>query len=283
MTENKSLIFKFGFLTVLLIALYFPELRSLVITWADKKEYSHGFLIPLISGYVVWLKRDVLRNTPIVCDVRGLFVLIIGIVFLIIGNVAFEPFLRQSSFIISIAGLIFFMFGIEIYKTLLFSTGYLFFMIPLPYIIMNSIAVNLRLVNAKVAYAALHLSGIPILREGVNLELPNMSLVVADLCTGILSLVAIMALAVFYAYITQKNIISRVALVLLSIPIAIFSNMFRLIMTVGLAYFYGQRILGDVIHQFHGTVNFLITVFLLVIMGKLVHKLDVKINKKSLP
>ena len=282
MVKNRSLILKFGFLAALLIVLYFPELRSMVITWSSKKEYSHGFLIPLISGYVIWLKRDRLHNTPITFDIKGLFMLVIGVVLLIIGSVAFEPFLRQISFVLSIMGLIYFIFGPGIYKTLLFPSGYLLFMIPLPYIVMNNIAVSLRLVNAKVTYNALHLLGIPILRDGVNLGLPNMSLVVADLCTGILSLVAIMALAVFYAYITQKNLIPRLALILLSVPIAIFSNMLRLITTVGLAYFYGPRILGDIIHQFHGTMNFLITVFLLVIIGKILHKIDIKINKKAL-
>lgn len=282
MTENRALILKFGVLTALLMALYFPELRSMVITWSDKKEYSHGFLIPLISGYVVWLKRDKLRGTPIICNVKGLFMLIAGIVLLIIGNISFESSIRQYSFILSVMGLVYFMLGIDMYKTLLFPVGYLLFMIPLPYLIMNNIAINLRLIDAKVTYNALRFLGIPILREGVNLELPNMSLVVADLCTGILSLVAITALAVFYAYITQKNFISRVILVLLAIPIAIFSNMLRLIMTVGLAYFYGERILSKAIHEFHGTVNFFITVFLLIVAGKFIHKMDIKISKKAL-
>ncbi len=282
MTENRALIFKFGVLTALLMALYFPELRSMVITWSDKKEYSHGFLIPLISGYVVWLKRDKLRGTPLICNVKGLFMLIAGIVLLIIGNISFESSIRQYSFILSVMGLVYFMLGIDIYKTLLFPVGYLLFMIPLPYLIMNNIAISLILIDAKVTYNVLKLLGIPILREGANLELPNMSLVVADLCTGILSLVAITALAVFYAYITQKNFISRVILVLLAIPIAIFSNMLRLIMTVALAYVYGQRILGDIIHQFHGTVNFFITVFLLIVAGKFIHKMDIKISKKAL-
>ena len=282
MTENRALILKFGVLTALLMALYFPELRSMVITWSDKKEYSHGFLIPLISGYVVWLKRDKLRGTPLICNVQGLFMLIAGIVLLIIGNISFESSIRQYSFILSVMGLVYFMLGIDMYKTLLFPVGYLLFMIPLPYLIMNNIAINLRLIDAKVTYNALRFLGIPILREGVNLELPNMSLVVADLCTGILSLVAITALAVFYAYITQKNFISRVILVLLAIPIAIFSNMLRLIMTVGLAYFYGERILSKAIHEFHGTVNFFITVFLLIVAGKFIHKMDIKISKKAL-
>src|SRR4030067_1627280 len=155
MTENRALILKFGVLTALLMALYFPELRSMVITWSDKKEYSHGFLIPLISGYVVWLKRDRLRGTPFICNVKGLFMLVVGIVLLIIGNISFESSIRQYSFILSVMGLIYFMLGIEMYKTLLFPVGYLLFMIPLPYLIMNNIAISLILIDAKVTYNVL--------------------------------------------------------------------------------------------------------------------------------
>lgn len=250
----------------------------MVLHWAEKKEYSHGFLIPFISLYLIWTKRDTLRSTVVKPDGKGLFLLLAGIFLLIIGNVAFEPFIREFSLIITVTGLIYFLLGSEIYKTLMFPLGYLFFMIPLPYIIMNSIAVSLRLINARVTYNVLHFFGIPILQDGVNLELPNISLEVADLCTGILSLVAIMAISILYAYFTLRNLISRVALIILAIPIAILSNMLRLIMTVGLAYFYGGRILGDVIHQFHGTVNFLITIFLLVLGGRLIKKIDLRLS-----
>jgi len=275
-----TVILKFIILSALLFILYYPELYSMIIDWADKKEYSHGFLIPFISGYLIWSKRKILKNISFKPDIKGLFILLIGILLLTIGSIAFEPFTRRFSLIITILGLIYFLWGKEIYKTLLFPIGYLFFMIPLPYIIIKSIAVNLRLINAEITYYVLYSLGIPILRYGANLELPNISLVVGDLCTGILSLVAIMALSVLYAYLTQRTLICRISLVVLAVPIAIFSNTVRLIMTVGLSYFYGDRILGSFIHQFHGTVNFFITVFLLVLISRVIKRIDLRISKK---
>jgi exosortase len=283
MEKNKIILFiKFGIVSMLALFLYFPELRSMVIDWSDKKEYSHGFLIPLVSGYVIWTKRDMLRNMPVMPDIKGLFILLAGIFLLVAGSVAFEPFTRRFSLIITILGLVYLLLGSGIYKVLLFPIGYLFFMIPLPYIILKSIAVSLRLVGAKVTYNVLSFFGMPIIQDGVNLELPNISLVVGDLCTGVLSLVSITALSVIYAYFTQKSLTAKVSLVVLSIPIAIFSNFARLVMTVGLAYFYGESILGNVIHQFHGTVNFLITVVLLAITGNVIRKIDMRIHSRSL-
>jgi exosortase/archaeosortase family protein len=88
-----------------------------------------------------------------------------------------------------------------------------------------------------------------------------------------------MALSVLYAYLTQESLICRIGLVALAVPIAIFSNTVRLIMTVGLSYFYGERVLESFIHQFHGTVNFFITVFLLILIGRVIKKVDVRISK----
>jgi exosortase len=137
-----------------------------------------------------------LRNTPIKPDIKGLFILISGVILLLLGNVGFEPFVRSFSMIITIMGLIYFILGSKMLKEMLFPVAYLLLMIPLPYIIIKTISVNLRLIDATATYSVLNFLGMPILQDGVKLELLQMSVVVADLCTGILSLVAIMAIAV---------------------------------------------------------------------------------------
>ncbi|MBI4698892.1 MAG: exosortase/archaeosortase family protein [Nitrospirae bacterium] len=276
MFNNRTARIKFGIIAVLLGAVYYPELYSMVMVWAGKKEYSHGFLIPLISSYIIWTKREEFRNTIVTPEGKGFAVLMAGVFLYVIGNAAFEYFIRQVSFIITIIGLIYFLLGKEMLKRLIFPVSYLFFMIPVPYIVMNNIAISLRLVDATVTFKVLHFFGMPIFQSGATLELPNMTLIVADLCTGILSIVAIISLSVFYAYITQRTIISRLALILLSIPIAVISNMFRLIITVTMAYFIGERALSSAIHEFHGTANFLLTVALLVLAGKLIKKYEMK-------
>jgi exosortase len=272
---------KFGLLSVLVILLYHPEISSMVNEWWTKHEYSHGFLIPFISGYIIWVKREVLRAQLVIPDIKGFFILLAGIALLITGYVSFEPFTRRFSLLITIFGLVYFLLGSGIFKILLFPVGYLVFMIPPPYILFKSTAVNLRLFSTKVTYDVINFLGIPILRQGANLDLPNISLVVADFCTGILSLMSIIAVAVLYAYLTQKKLLNRTILVFLSVPIAIAGNIFRLVITVCLAYFYGARALDSVIHQFHGTVNFLITLVLLIFAGNMISKVDLKLSTKS--
>jgi exosortase len=281
-SENKIVPYlKFGLLAGLVILLYYPEITFLTDQWLRTYEFSHGFLIILVSCYLIWRKRDVLRSTPLEPNLKGFFIVLFGIALLVIGYAAFEPFVKRFSLIITIFGLVYFLLGTKIVKILLFPLGYLMFAIPPPHIVFKSLAVNLRIIDAKATYHIVNLLGIPIVREGPSLYLPNITLVVADFCTGILSLIALSAVAVLYAYMSQKHIISKTLLIVIAIPVAIMGNILRTVLVVVLAYFYGQSALNNVVHVLQGTVNFILTLVVLFILGNLVKKIDNKLCSKS--
>ena len=281
-TENKIVPYlKFGLLAGLVIFLYFPELRFVIHEWFDDYQYSHGFLIPLVSGYLIWRQREDLRTSPVLPDMKGLFVLSTGILLLVIGYAAYEPFVRRYSLIITIMGLIYFLLGKQISRILLFPVGYLIFMIPMPYIFFRSMAIHLRPINTKAACAVSKFLGIPVVQDGATLYLPNATLQIIDWCTGIQSIIAVSALSVLYANLTQRSIISKIILVVLAIPLAIMGNIFRLILNVSLAYLYGERVLSGVIHNFQGMINFLCTLFLLFIVGNIINKIEMKLISKK--
>jgi exosortase len=131
--------------------------------------------------------------------------------------------------------------------------------------------------DATVAYSVVDALGIPIFRDGPMFYLPNAQLVVADMCTGILSLIAILALAVFYAYLTQKSTICRTLLVLVAIPVAILGNIIRIILITVLVYFFGISMMDSLIHQFQGTVIFILTFLILILLGSLLKKFDARL------
>jgi exosortase len=281
-SENKVVPYlKFGLIAVLVILLYYPEIRFMVNEWWTKHEYSHGFLIPLMSGYLIWRKRDLLSRLPVTANIGGFIILLTGIALLATGHVSHEPFIRRFSLLITIFGLVYFLQGKRILTILLFPLGYLLFMIPPPYILFKSIAVSLRFVSAKATYLIIKSFGIPIIQEGAVLQLPNINLTIADFCTGILSLISIFAIAVFYAYLTQKKLLKKILLIMIAVPIAIAGNIFRLVITVCLAYFYGESALRSVIHQFHGTVNFIITLGLLMLTGQIINRIDLKLSQNK--
>lgn len=273
---------KFGIIAGLVIFLYYPELQSTVQSWSSGYQYSHGYLIPFISGYLIWRKREDLRTSIVQPDMKGLIVLLTGISLLVIGYAAFEAFIRRYSLIITIIGLIYFLLGKQISKILLFPVGYLILMIPIPYILFKSLAANLRTINVKAAYFITEAFGIPIIQDGATLCLPNATLQVIDWCTGIQSLIAMTAISLLYVYLTRMTFTGKIILVFLSIPLAIAGNIFRILVNIFLAYFFGDQVLKGIIHNFQGMINFLFTLLMLILVSVIIKKIEIKLGAKRI-
>ena len=241
--------------------------------------YSHGFLIPFISGYLIWEKRAKLGMLAAKPSNWGILVLLLGILMLIAGRIGAELFTMRFSLIILLAGLILFVAGKDFFKALMFPLVFLIFMIPLPYIVYDSIAFPLKLFAAKCATYSLQLIGIPILREGNIIVLASATLEVADACSGIRSLISLIALSVVYAYFTQKSKLKRIILVIASIPIAIIVNAFRVVVTGILAHYIGPETAHGFFHTFSGWLIFIIAFGLLLGLGFIVSKFPLRSYK----
>src|SRR5256884_1977680 len=226
-------------ITALLAALYYKILYSLGTQWYADPDYSHGFLVPLLSGYFVWERRERLRSLPVAPSPWGIILLGGGLLMLLIGSAGAELYMQRTSIIVVIAGFVLLMLGREFLRVLLCPIAFLFFMVPLPAIIVNAVSFPLQLFAAKTATFCLFNFGIPVLREGNVIVLAGTTLEVAEACSGIRSLQALLALGTVYAYFSQRAMWKRWVLVLLSIPIAILANAFRVSGTGVLAHYFG--------------------------------------------
>ena len=186
-----------------------------------------------------------------------ILLLLFGIFSLFIGIIGAVHFITRVSLIIVLAGLILFILGKDFFRLLLFPLAFLVFMVPLPYLVYNAIAFPLKLFAAKVATSALHFIEVPVLREGNIIILPNTTLEVADACSGIRSLISLIALGVVYAYFTQRALWKRVVLVVATIPIAIFTNASRLVIAGFLAHQFNPELAEGFFHGFSGWLLFL--------------------------
>ena len=260
-------------ITALLAALYYKILYSLGTQWYADPDYSHGFLVPLLSGYFVWERRDKLRSLPVVPSPWGIILLGGGLLMLLIGSAGSELYMQRTSIIVVIAGLVLLMLGREVLRVLLFPIAFLFFMVPLPAIIVNAVAFPLQLFAAKTATFCLYNFGIPVLREGNVIVLAGTTLEVAEACSGIRSLQALLALGTVYAYFTQHVMWKRWTLVLLSIPIAIAANAFRVTGTGVLTHYWGVEAAQGFYHTFEGWLIFVVAFALLLICGLLLSKI----------
>jgi exosortase len=241
--------------------------------WAVDPDYSHGFLIPIIAGYLIWKKKDIFSSLTVRPEIWGLPVLILGLILLIIGKTGGILFTMNLSFLIVLLGALLSLVGRNLTKTILFPLTYLIFMIPLPAVLFNELTFRLRLLGTTLSTKAISLIGIPVLQEGNIIHLSNASLQVVDACSGLRFLITLLALSVLVGYFTQKSTWKRLCLGLLTIPIAIISNAFRITLSGVLAYKYNLDIAEGFFHTYSGVLVFVVAFTLLFVCAVILKKI----------
>lgn len=252
-----------------LVGLYYPVLVAMAHDWSTNDNYSHGFFIPLISGYMVFAMKDELRNISLRPANWGLLLLLAGVGQLYIARVGSEYFLQRTSLIFVLLGMAIFLLGKAMTRKLLLPIAYLLFMVPLPAIIWNKIAFPMQLFSSAVTEVVVRLIGIPIFREGNVLHLAQTTLEVVDACSGLRSLTTMFALSAALAWFSDSTAWKKWVLFLAAAPIAIFANIVRLTGTAGLASVYGEKVAQGFLHEFSGLFTFVVGLMLLVFTNKL--------------
>lgn len=257
----------------LLVAVYATVVPGMVAQWSEDPNYSHGFLVPLISAWFLWQRKDDLKCAPARSTGVGLPVLLLGLLMLVVGIAGTEYFTMRASLVVVLTGIVLYWFGWEVLKIAALPLGFLIFMVPLPYIVYDAIAFPLKLFVAKFSVLVLKAAGVVVLREGNIIMFPNTILEVADACSGLRSLVSLLALAVAYAFLSQKTGIKRTLVILSAVPIAIVTNMTRVVATGFLAQYYGADAAEGFFHEFAGLAVFALAMVLLVTFGGLLRKM----------
>jgi exosortase len=257
------------FALLCLAAIYRGVIPAMVHEWYDDANYSHGFIVPLIAGYFLYQRRDELYEVTVQPWWPGLALIFLGLLQLVVGWLGTEFFTMRSSLVVTLAGMTLFFFGKRLFGLMLLPLGYLMFMVPLPYLVYDSIAFPLKLFVTRVSIYFLKLVGVVVLREGNIIMLPLTTLEVADACSGIRSLISLLALAVAYAYFLKVSPPKRAIVIAAAIPIAVSANMFRVIGTGLLAQYWGAKAAEGFFHEFAGMAVFVVAIVLLVALGSL--------------
>lgn len=248
-------------LTGLLAVLYASAARSLALEWWNDPNYTHGFLVPLFSGYLVWRKREVLRAVAGPGSSWGLVALLGGIGLLVLGQIGAENFLTRSSLVLVIGGLVWFHLGGRLLGGVLAPLAFLFFMIPLPAVIFYALTFPLQSLAARNAAWVLDGLGVPVLLDGNIIHLSDIALGVTEACSGIRSLISLLALASGWAFLTLSGVYATALFVAAAVPITILANAARVVLTGIIGQTFGRVYAEGFFHTFSG---WLIFVFALV-------------------
>jgi len=257
--STKILYFQIPLLSLLFIALYFPFICTMVHDWSIDDNYSHGYLIPFISAYMIWSVRKELQRVDILPSNWGLALIVLGLVQLTVAIIGSELFLQRTSMVVLLFGFSLFLLG---------------------KIVWNKIAFPMKLFASYIAANVIDWIGISILREGNILNLASTTLEVADACSGLRSLTSLLALSAAFAYIFPLKVINKWVLFFSAIPIAIAVNIFRLTSTAVLAQRFGAKVAQGFLHEISGILVFIIAFILLFVVYTILSKLEASAHSR---
>ncbi len=228
---------------------YAGVLATLAGQWWSNTIYTYGFLIPVISGYLVWLERDRLRLIPPApAGVAGTALLLAGLGILLFANAGGMMIVQEASLLVTLCGLILLVLGPTWLRHLLFPVGYLAFMLPAWDALTDRLHGPFQMFSASGGVALLQLLGVPVSREGTLIRLPTITLVVAKVCSGVNYLIAVVAIGIPLAHISFRDWPRRFLLIAIGVAIAILSNTVRVAL-IGILVQLG--IAGDLHGPYH--------------------------------
>ena len=229
----------------------------MVNIWLTDDAYSHGVLIPFLAGYVFWLGHERTFAHPAETDGHGLILVALGCAVLLAGKLGAEFFLTRISMVLLLAGSAWTFWGKARLRTMTFPLLLLATMVPIPQIVYNKLAAPLQLFASSVASNTLEVIGIPVFRDGNVMHLAEISLGVAEACSGLRSISSLSVLALVVGFFVSASNLSRVALFFCSFPIAIALNVFRIVGTALMAR-QNPALAEGFFHSFSGWVVFLL-------------------------
>ncbi len=253
MNDKIKTILKFTSCFVLLLVAYFPTFLWMVDRWmAAESYYGHGFLIPVVSLFIAWQRREALKKASIKSEFLGLWIVVLCLIFHIVCSSLKIAFMSGFSFIFCLYGLILFFFGKEIARNLTFPVFFLLAMIPLPLVMIGNLTVKMKLFAAQCATLILNGIGFPSIRDGSVIRMPGSYIAVETPCSGLRSLISLLTLGLLFAYAMKSSYPKKTILFLSSIPIAVGTNVLRIIMLAVVNDLYGQKIAMGFFHDFTG-------------------------------
>lgn len=241
--------------------------------WVDD-NYSHGIIVPFVSAWLAYDRRDDLARLVPQPSLVGLAIVLGGVGLLLVGRLAAELFTMRLSLVVVIVGVIVSVLGWGYARILALPLGFLLFMVPLPAVVLNSVTLPLQFAASEIAVTALHWLRLPALREGNIILLPNTSLEVVEACSGLRSLISLGAMGVVVAVLFLRGTGPRVLLAALSVPIAVLMNGARVAGTGVLSYYYGSEVAEGFFHTFSGWLVFVAALALLAAAAMVVRPLD---------
>ena len=239
------------------VAGYGDALSETIRRWAHEEEYSYAFLVPVLSAWLIWTRRDALPAAMGRPEPMAPVVMLIAMAMNAVGEVSATYIFSQWSLVLAIVALILGVGGRSLFKAIWAPVVLLLFAIPAPYFIASMMSIKLQLISSALGASFIRMLGIPVFLEGNIIDLGAYKLQVADACSGLRYLYPLLSLSFVVAYFFQAPVWKRAVVVLSSIPIAIALNGLRIGLVGVTVAIWGNRATDEFLHLTEGGIVFL--------------------------
>ncbi len=262
-----------------LIMLIFFEGLDLMVNYWSRDEYSHGYLLPAITAYFIWQKKNELSAIDFKSSWIGVGIFCIGLFLFVVGELSTLYTVIQYSFLIVLGGLLLSIMGWHAFRVILVPLCILFFMVPLPNFLYNNLSSFLQLISSKLGVEVIRLFDISVFLEGNVIDLGQFKLQVVEACSGLRYLFPLMSLGFIAAYLYKDAFWKKAVVFLSTIPITVLMNSFRIGVIGVMVEFWGQEMAEGFLHDFEGWIVFMACTAVLVAEMWLLSK----IGRNSVP
>jgi exosortase len=257
--------FKFIVIAAFTLAIFLRPLQHLVNIWQDDADYSHGFFVIPLSIYFIWQKQNSWINESNFPSFIGFIFFIISLSLFLTSFLVNFYTLAYLSMLAVILGLVLTFAGWKKTRFFVGAILFLIFMFPIPSSVYILITNPLKLFITSLSAYIIHLWGIPVLQEGNLLYFANTSLEVAEACSGLRSFFSYLMLGLVFSVFASR-LLSKIILVISSIPLSLIVNIFRVTVTGILSHYYGEKAAQGFFHEFTGMIFFLVGLVLMILI-----------------
>ncbi|QFT78023.1 exosortase A [Erythrobacter sp. THAF29] len=249
-----------AFCTALLSLVTMREWGEMFHQWWNIDTYTHILLVPPIIGWLVWLRVDELRKLVPAPWLPGLGLVAAALGLWVIGRSTGINLFAHAGAVGALQAAVVAILGVRAALLLALPIGFATFLVPFG----DEIIPALQFVTAKIAVALTHWSGIPALVDGIYIETPVGLFIVAEACSGVKFLVAMVTLAVLVCFTRFESWTHRAAFMAASIVVPIIANGARAWGTIYIAQFQGVEFAAGFDHIFYGWIFFALVVAILI-------------------
>ena len=290
MTDSKqqqcwhisNYLWAFFAISALLIAYPFMEtINDMIYRWDTKEEYGYGYIIPFITLFLIWQRKELLAKQSFKPTYLAVPLLIISGSLYFLGAVSTTHTLSQYALVLTILSLAYGVLGWKSFKIVAIPIALLFFMVPLPPFIYNNLSGQLQLISSELGVAVIRAFGISVYLEGNVIDLGTFQLQVVEACSGLRYLFPLVSLSFVAAYLYNVETWKRVFVFLSSIPITVLMNSFRIGVIGILVEYYGIEQAEGFLHDFEGWFIFMACMGILFIEMAILARIGKKKYKLS--